>query len=165
MTKRRNFIAGLGVLATGSAAAVGSGAFTSVEADRDVTVEVVNDSSGYLSLIPDPEGTHGNQYVKENSSGGFTLTIDSLNAEGRVVIKDLFEVANSGTQEVEVTLDSRDSPNTDGGQDRVTFTPDLESGVTIGKGNSEVVDVTLDTADGNYFSRTFTITITAEATQ
>ena len=48
--KRRNFVLGLGTIATGSVAAVGSGAFTSVEAERDITVEVAEDSDAFLAL-------------------------------------------------------------------------------------------------------------------
>lgn len=48
--KRRNFIIGLGATAAGGTAVLGSGAFSSVEAERTVTVETANDDSAYLRL-------------------------------------------------------------------------------------------------------------------
>lgn len=54
--KRRNFILGLGVTVAGSGVAVGSGAFSSVEAERTVTVETATDDNAYLRLTePAPE--------------------------------------------------------------------------------------------------------------
>ena len=47
---RRTFVLGLGTVAAGSAAAVGSGAFTSVEADRTISAEVAQDSDAFLEL-------------------------------------------------------------------------------------------------------------------
>ena len=48
--ERRKFVIGLGALATGSAAAMGTGAFTAAEADRAVDVAVVNDAAGLLGI-------------------------------------------------------------------------------------------------------------------
>jgi len=50
MANRRKFIAGLGALATGSAAAVGTGAFTSVSAERSVTIDTADDAYAFLRL-------------------------------------------------------------------------------------------------------------------
>ncbi len=50
--KRRKFLIGAGALAAGGAAALGSGAFTSVEADRDISVEVTGDNNALVRLTP-----------------------------------------------------------------------------------------------------------------
>ena len=52
MAKRRKFLAGLGALASGSAAAVGTGAFTTASAERRMEVRVASDSNGYIGLFP-----------------------------------------------------------------------------------------------------------------
>jgi len=65
---RRQALIGIGSLAVGSGAALGSGAFTSVEADRTVTVQTAADTDAYLSLTGDGE------YISQSNSG--TLTID-----------------------------------------------------------------------------------------
>ena len=51
--ERRKFIIGAGALATGSAAAVGTGAFSTAQVDRDANVEIVNDSDSLVSLDSD----------------------------------------------------------------------------------------------------------------
>lgn len=48
--KRRNIIVLLGATAASGSAVVGSGAFSSVEADRDLDVSVVGDEDAYLAL-------------------------------------------------------------------------------------------------------------------
>ena len=48
--ERRKFVIGMGALATGSAAAVGTGAFNFARVDRDVDVSVADDSSAFLGL-------------------------------------------------------------------------------------------------------------------
>ena len=53
--KRRTAILGLGGLVASSSALIGSGAFTSVEAERQVDVEVRNDEEAYLALLPTDE--------------------------------------------------------------------------------------------------------------
>ena len=47
---RRNVLIGLGTAAAGSSVAFGSGAFTQVEADRSVNIEVANDQDGLLAI-------------------------------------------------------------------------------------------------------------------
>ncbi|GAA0536417.1 hypothetical protein ABNG02_11875 [Halorubrum ejinorense] len=69
MANRRKFLAGLGALASGSAAAMGTGAFTSVQANRQVSVNTAGDANAYLGLSGDDE------YVSDDSAGG-ELTID-----------------------------------------------------------------------------------------
>ena len=61
--ERRKFVIGLGSLAAGGAAATGTGAFTSAEVNRKVTVDVEDDVQGYLS--PRPADTpNGDAYAR-----------------------------------------------------------------------------------------------------
>ncbi len=48
--ERRKFLIGVGALASGSAAAVGTGAFTSAVVSRSADITVQNDSNAYLQL-------------------------------------------------------------------------------------------------------------------
>ncbi|MDB2244986.1 hypothetical protein PM076_01040 [Halorubrum ezzemoulense] len=50
--ERRKFVIGLGSLAAGGAAATGTGAFTTAEASRTVTVETANDRNAEIAMIP-----------------------------------------------------------------------------------------------------------------
>ena len=107
--ERRKFVVGLGALAAGGAAAAGSGAFTSVEADRNVEVDVADDSDAFLAL-EGKDTPNGNEYVDDDGTDG-TLSLDfsetteggdGLNQNADTIIRDLFEIQNQGTQEVVV---------------------------------------------------------------
>jgi hypothetical protein len=78
MAKRRKFLAGLGALASGSAAAVGTGAFTSASLEnRTVSVGVESDSNSQIGLVagdvPD---------ISENSNGELELDLTGDEGEG-----------------------------------------------------------------------------------
>ncbi|MDB2223859.1 hypothetical protein PN416_04585 [Halorubrum ezzemoulense] len=141
MANRRKFLAGIGALATGSAAAVGTGAFTSVTADRSVNVEVAGDSSALLAL-QDGGGPNSNDYVDTSGntvSFDFTGTDNSgsgLNTDATTVINDLLTVVNQGTQPVDFHLTF--SGNISNGTQYFTFSTDEQGGRTglNGSGNS-----------------------------
>ncbi|WP_200530317.1 hypothetical protein [Halorubrum sp. LN27] len=76
--QRRKFIIGAGALATGSSAAVGTGAFSSMTADREANINVVNDASGLVSL---ESGNQGG-VVSENNG---QLSIDFSGGDGNGV--------------------------------------------------------------------------------
>jgi len=103
--ERRKFIATVGSLAAGSAAAVGTGAFTSVTASRDVDVEVADDASAYLRL--ERAGGANSHYVTDDGNGG-TLEIqlssdnatsdggEGVNLDAVTQIDKLFKIENQG---------------------------------------------------------------------
>ena len=105
--KRRNFILGAGTAAASGAAVLGSGAFSSVEADRDIAVEVASDADSFLRLAP-CDGPNGD-YVVGADDGTMALDLtgsndqvdgDGVNAEAVTTIDNVFEIANQGTQDV-----------------------------------------------------------------
>jgi len=133
MANRRKFIAGLGALATGSAAAVGTGAFTSVQAERDITIQAVGDASAYLGIEPFPTsgvpagdgkygGTEGNGEYASETNGVVSLDFTSndeasgtgLNDKAMVNIEDVLLIKNNGTQPVYVTVLVEDSAGNTG---------------------------------------------------
>jgi len=109
--ERRKFLIGAGSLAAGSAAAIGTGAFTSVQADRDIAVDVADDSNAFLALAPsdDPNG----QYVDDSED---TVTIDftqndevdnsGINDRAYTIFESVLEVTNQGTQSVKVGVNN-----------------------------------------------------------
>jgi hypothetical protein len=109
--KRRDILTALGAVATAGAATVGTGAFTSVSADRGVQVSVADDASALLRLVPVP-GSGNSPYV-EIEDGQLTIDIsdsnddvlgDGVNADAITVFDDLFRIENQGTQTVYVWL-------------------------------------------------------------
>ena len=118
--KRRTAILGLGGLVASAGAAMGTSAFTSVEANRVLEVAVENDENAYISLLP---ATTGGSAVENSSEGGRTpraqntpfarideetgrleLTVNALNTDAVTEIPNLFRIENRGTDEVGVFL-------------------------------------------------------------
>jgi len=107
--QRRNLLIGMGSLAAGSAATLGTGAFTSVQAERDITISTTNDSGAYLGISPH-SGPNG-QYA---STSGGTVSLDftstgaasdtGLNDNAKINIENVLNITNNGTQPVYVTV-------------------------------------------------------------
>ncbi|AFZ73149.1 hypothetical protein [Natronobacterium gregoryi] len=119
--RRRTFIGGLGAITAGGSVVFGSGAFTSVEARRSITVETEDDHSAFLVLDEIDEGERADidggqlkfqfpgQSEHEYPDGDETdpegLGSDSIYRFSSDVGADgpgLFEVKNQGTQSVEI---------------------------------------------------------------
>jgi hypothetical protein len=132
MPKRRKFLAGLGSLAAGGAAAMGTGAFTLVEADRGLTVNTRYNGDALLGISPAKE--NGNEtpnaqaYVEGGPSQqgyqGNELSIDlgdsdgdgvgsngafGVNGSAFTIIRDLIDIKNQGSQTVYVYFEG--APN------------------------------------------------------
>ena len=120
MMKRRTFILGLGTAAGGLA--VGTGAFTSVTAERDVEVSVVEDDGAFLSINPLATADNPNgEYAKvDDTTGEFYLQLTGTEAGGSGLspeavtdAADVFEVKNQGTQDVDLTVTPTNAPGAD----------------------------------------------------
>jgi len=106
--KRRTFIAGLGSLTGASAVAVGTGAFTSVSADRTVAVEVADDSSAFLMFDPGLKSSTNDAFASYED-GQLILDFDETEVGGEGVNHDavsqfdqVFKLVNRGTQAVNI---------------------------------------------------------------
>jgi len=109
---RRKFLIGAGSLAAGSAAAMGTGAFTSVSADRTVSVNVADDANSFLALDTtdaansDYVQTGGGQVnIQLSNSDNYTEGAAGVNQNAITRIFDLFKIRNQGTQAVKVWVD------------------------------------------------------------
>ncbi|WP_080510505.1 hypothetical protein [Halorubrum coriense] len=154
--QRRKFVVGLGALASGSAAAVGTGAFTSVTADRSVTVSVTGDESAYLGM--DAEGSTNGAYANESGDDGdLSINFDDLsngddltetsggsgvNPSAVTTAEDVFRITNQGTQEVEVDLSGGSnisvtdpSSYSAGSDDVYIFFNESGTGTSVSSGN------------------------------
>ena len=128
--QRRKFILGLGATAASGATVLGSGAFTSVEADRDITVEVADDAYAFLALkstshyAVDDGGTLAIDLSPDNptDAGG-----QGVNARADTVIYEVFKIENQGTQDVGITFTGE---NADQEGPSLTLA-DEDSGMTV----------------------------------
>lgn len=112
---RRSFVIGLGALSAGSAAAVGTGAFSSVFAVRDISVEVADDSEAYLTLQSESEyaeesaeGVLELDFSEEVSGGGEHMGKRQLMEFGPGNAYEnpddaVFSIKNRGSQDVQIT--------------------------------------------------------------
>jgi len=104
--ERRKFILAIGGIAS-TGAAVGSGAFSSVEATRDVSVSVADDANAYLAMEP-LDSPNGNQFA---ATDGDVLALDfsesvndgsGLGTDSIYNFDKVFQIVNQGTQGVYV---------------------------------------------------------------
>lgn len=107
---RRNTLIGLGTLAAGGGVVIGTGAFDTVEAQRQLTVETDEDTSALLGI----EAAEGYEPFVEQTEDGIVLDIGDLGEEGgsglnrnaRTTFSDLLTFTNNGTETVEsITFD------------------------------------------------------------
>jgi hypothetical protein len=96
--ERRKFLIGAGALASGSAAAVGTGAFSRTSAARSVSVSTTGDSDAYLRLS-------GGQYANYNGNGVLEIQLDQINANADVEFTDVFTIENQGDRPVGIFID------------------------------------------------------------
>jgi hypothetical protein len=94
--KRRKFVIGAGALFAGTAAATGTGAFTSMTSgDRATEVKVASDSTAYVELHAD------GKYAKETADGKLKLYFNDeqgtfeggINPNSTYTFEDVFTVA------------------------------------------------------------------------
>jgi hypothetical protein len=171
--ERRKFVLGVGALAAGGAAAVGSGAFTSVEAGRQVDVQVASDANAYLGLDNSGENNDayfdasGDEYTVDFADSGNGGTGANPNAD--TVAKSVFTIENQGTQEVTVSLSGSgdisvqdqgtevSAPSSDGINASLD---DDDNDATLGVGKSIDVDFGINSGTSDLSG---TLTISADA--
>jgi len=125
---RRNALIGMGTVAAGAGVIGGTGAFTSVEAERTVSVQTAGDSDAALDLAAAPSSDNASEYVT-TSNGQIQLNLDGtsdngnengasstgLNQDAKTTINNLIQVTNNGSQgltSLRLSLES-DSANID----------------------------------------------------
>ena len=140
--ERRNFLIGMGSTAAGASALVGSGAFSRIESQRQVSIEVANDTNAYLGLdaCHDDSGNKlpNGSYTETDGRGHLTIEMDSdnktaeggqgVNSDSHSWFNDVFQMCNQGKDDVGVSIDTSDAnigtvpeDYDDSGEDRVQF--------------------------------------------
>lgn len=114
--ERRNFVIGLGGIAASAGLIAGSGAFSQISADRNMSVTLADDASAYMSLA---QGTGGASYTSVDADGNVQLTFGALNEatganDNAVSMFDsLVEVGNNGDAQVTLGYTITDSSATE----------------------------------------------------
>ncbi|MDS0473659.1 hypothetical protein [Natrinema sp. 1APR25-10V2] len=128
--QRRKFLVGMGSLAAGSAATIGTGAFATARVDRAINVDVAGDNAAYLGL----DASISEYAVQKNKKlqlvfdGSNGQNGDGLNPDSDTAFHNVFRIQNNGTNKIRVTLQDvpSDSPMvfkyTDGADNSTTLT-------------------------------------------
>lgn len=173
--KRRNFLAGLGSLTAAGAGALGTGAFTSVRAERSVSVEVARDSRAFLKLDPSLRSSTNDAFASyENNQ--LVLDFDETAVGGEGVNRDavtafdqVFKLVAQGTQRVNVWFE-HDLPGVtfyrfDPDSNSLTGPENAKHGLAVG-GHMKIgveIDTTVDGWNGvDELSGTVTVHASAE---
>jgi|GEM_PF-4205321 len=97
----------MGSLAAGGAAALGTGAFDNIQADRNISLEVTGDQSAYLTMeatseyASSPEdGLLSLDFGTETTGGGTGLNNDAITS-----INSVFKFKNGGTKPIAIYMD------------------------------------------------------------
>jgi hypothetical protein len=182
---RRQALIGIGSLAVGSGAALGSGAFTQVEATRTVDASVVGDSTALLGLIAGSssavtnEGNNGQLRIDLSGNGGSSgVNDEAVTTIGEVsgttssadgVTSEAFTIENNsqGAIDVNASIGSGSSLITFWAEDGAGSAVKLvDTGLTgISSGNSRKVAIVVDTTGGSDDTGTSIGDLTFTATQ
>lgn len=167
----------MGSLAAGGAAAIGTGAFTQVSANRGVKVNLAGDGNALLALRSSSSRNRNDEYVVYENDG--TLSIDisgtnpnlsasGINDDAVTIIRDMFDIVNQGPNPVfvwhETNADDGDSDANDGNAaapfglfadlpaNKEPGAPPRQSGpggVSTGLGEGEKAQDALSSEEGN----------------
>jgi archaellin len=112
-TNKRRWVAALGLVAVMTGVVFGTGAFTQVQAERTVDVDVADDANALLGIYETtgeytqtssgPAGANTVQIVLNDSSGA-----DGVGVNDRAVttVNSVINISNQGTQPVDISVDS-----------------------------------------------------------
>jgi hypothetical protein len=187
---RRKFLAGVGATTVGGAVATGTGAFTSVEADRTVSVAVADEQSNSYLVLESlaPASSENGDFSSTGGSSGTELQLDfndniANNSGGDGPGKnsvyefdEVFEVKNPGTQSVNVGIetltqsDFDDSGSSPTDTLKMSFYPDSDATsplqgtpVSISPGNAQKVGVKIEIGDVSFSDFNAEATVIADA--
>jgi hypothetical protein len=117
---RRSLLAAAGLAASGGVA-VGTGAFSSAEAERTVSVEVAGDTDAYLSLTERPNSSNGGFANVAQGLILFDINDVLIDGEGQgpgsksvYTFDNVFGVENQGTEDVFFEVQFEDTGTLDG---------------------------------------------------
>jgi hypothetical protein len=151
--RRRRLLIGLGSIAAGGATLFGTGAVSSVEAERNVTGQVVGDGSAYLTIEQGED--HG--FAVENTDGEFRIGLtgdpdggSGPNPDSVNTFDDVFRIRNTGPERLDVHLeDSNDRLGFYFGEspDDAGFTDGRTETITVDPAGEAVVGLWVDLRD------------------
>jgi len=142
--ERRKFVVGLGSLAAGGAAAMGTGAVSQSESSRSVDVDIANDSNGFLQINTTGSSLENTEYVSyedgqltiqisDPDNSGFASQAQGLNPDSTFDFDNLFQVLNATEDDLLLSIDKSTLDN----PDAFTFYAHQTNGDLIGSRDND----------------------------
>lgn len=162
---RRSVLLGLGMLSASIGGIFGSGAFSSVEATRSVTINTGGDSGALLSFqANNPSGTANNKIIStETESGTSVIKIEqeSLNERATTTFKNALSITNNGDKNVGVSVNASETTYSNSTPGLVGDALDIRD---TDRGNGSIVD---NASDGDNavdldFDKSITLSIVVD---
>ncbi len=159
---RRNVLVGLGGIVASGGALLGTGAFSTVEAQRTVTVDTAGDASALIALNEGSSSmvtTDGDGLLQIDLSGSNWNDASGVNSDATITITDAFTVENNSDDPVDISFSD------DGSDVGLTLTPSTASLQASASDDSDQqsFDLEVDTS-GAATDATFDVTLTITAT-
>ncbi|WP_234699190.1 hypothetical protein [Halorubrum sp. LN27] len=126
--KRRSFLLGTGSAAAGGSALIGTGAFSRIDAQRSVTIQVAEDDNAYLGMNDCIDGdgneTPNSSFADLDDLGHLRVDMgesgnggSGVNSESISWFDNVFQLCNQGKEDVCLWISEKDGAD----PDRVTF--------------------------------------------
>ncbi len=145
-SNRRSVLVGLGTLTVGGGAVLGTGAFSSVEADRTVTVSTTGDGSALLQLTLNDGDFEG---LEDTGTNQIQMSFSDLNENATTTFTGALTVGNNGSATVDFEV--TEAPT---GMTFKSGTTDLSSSsISLGPlsdgGTTQDIDIEIDLTTGS----------------
>ncbi|MDG5820130.1 hypothetical protein [Natronococcus sp. A-GB7] len=153
---RRNTLIGLGTIVAGGGAALGTGAFSTVEADRTVDFGTTGDADALLAFEVNSDTLEG----EDGNDGQIEIDVQDLNEDAKTRFDEAITVENNGENDVELSIE--DVPDDMRINYDETDLSDGEATVSIDADDDLDLDVIFD-IDGDAPTEDSEVTFVAEA--
>lgn len=140
MMDRRRFLVGVGSAAIGGSALVGSGAFSQVESQRQITIDIAEDPNAYVGL-DECEGKPNNSFADLDEDGHLRIDMspsnpttdggEGVNSDSHSYFNNVFELCNQGKDNAIIWIEAEPAFETDTGEKAVQFYWDSQEDARI----------------------------------
>lgn len=172
--ERRKFVVGLGSIAAGGAAAMGTGAFNFANVERDVSIDVVDDSDAFLALNDtSPYADGSGEQLKLTFDEDAGVIGDGINKNSDYSFTGVFSIENQGSQSVGVWIEDDGSESNDivewygtDKDDNSDFSTSIEqsgNAYAIDTGETVFINVVILLREGSKSDLPETINVVADA--
>ena len=135
---RRNALIGLGAVAAGAGVIGGTGAFTTVDANREISIESSGDADANVQIVVDRLDKHDS--LSDAGDDTVSLSFDGLNQNAVTTYDDALTITPQGSGSYDVTVSLED-----GSGDAISWvTTTVNGGTGVSAGTQVDVDIDID---------------------